>query len=269
MIDLSLSKFRTRSEIELLKIFVAISIGLHLFFMLGGLNFFGYEKKNAFESEWEIEADLAVGIKGEQQEDSIDNSVKGDEIKVNKQILPQLTKTFEVEKDQPKKAADIGEVFDEKKDVAEERKREAAVKLKKEEALRRLLKERARNEQKFADNTTSPLANKLQARKRELEGNDFSLGSEKKVLKFVKQVQIAVKRNYLIPEIYRNSTKEMKVGVGVVLDKLGQIEKIGIATPSGNEGFDQLGIETIKKAAPLPVPPKELIGKEFVLNFTT
>jgi TonB family protein len=266
--DLQISKFEIpKDEDGLLKVFIGASLFIHVIFIGIGVDSFLSTERAPIENEWEIEADLAVGIKGDGKVDSIDRSKKGDEIKVNKQILPQLTKSFEIERQKTKKVADLGETFVDPELQRETKKNSAAAKLKKREALRRLLKERARKNKKFADQTTSPIAKRLQARKRELEGKEFSLGSEKKWNRFVKEVQISIRRFYSLPEVYRSKSSNLKTVISVKLDRRGQILDIKVSESSGDKSFDDIGISTIKKAAPLPAPPKDLVGKSFVLNF--
>lgn len=266
--DIAIPKVEVPKEEEgKMKFFLIASFVVHFIFMVIGIDFFLPNSKTPINNEWEIEADLAVGIKGEGNVDSIDRSVKGDEIKVNKQILPQLTKSFELKEEETKKVADLGETFVDPELERERKKNEAAARLRKKEALRRLLKERARKDRKFADKTTSPVAQRLQARKRELEGKEFSLGSQKKLNRFVKEVQISVKRYYSLPEVYRFNKDQLSTGISVKLDNRGQIVDIEVSRSSGDDSFDAIGVNTIKKAAPLPVPPKELVGKSFVLNF--
>ena len=184
----------------------------------------------------------------------------------NKLFL-NLPKVSEVEKEKEEKLADVGETVVDPELEKEEKKRKAAARLKKKEALRRLLKERAEKREKFADKTTSPIAKKLQARKRELEGKEFSLGSQKKISRFVREVQ-AVKRYYSLPEVYRVADKPLKTAIRVKLDESGQIVDIAVSKSSGDEGFDTIGVNTMKKASPLPPPPRELVGKPFILNFS-
>lgn len=265
----SFKKFKIpTNETELLKLLVGVSFLLHVVLLVVNFDAIFSSDRKPMEDEWEIEAELAVGIEGEGKQDSIDRSVKGDEIKVIKQTLPQLTKSFEVEKEKEEKLADVGETVVDPELEKEEKKRKAAARLKKKEALRRLLKERARREKKFADKTTSPIAKKLQARKRELEGKEFSLGSQKKISRFVREVQAAVKRYYSLPEVYRVADKPLKTAIRVKLDESGQIVDIAVSKSSGDEGFDTIGVNTMKKASPLPPPPRELVGKPFILNFS-
>jgi TonB family protein len=40
-----------------------------------------------------------------------------------------------------------------------------------------------------------------------------------------------------------------------------------IENSSGESGFDQLVMDMIKKAEPLPPPPSELVGKQLLLSF--
>jgi TonB family protein len=255
-------------EKDLLRFLLGMSFGLHIILLVVNFDQIFSTNKTSIEDEWEIEAELAVGLEGMGQEDTIDRSVKGKEIRVIKQTLPQLTKSFEVEEKKEEKLADIGETFADPELEKKEKKRKAAARLKKKEALRRLLKERARRDKKFAEKTTSPIAKKLQARKRELEGKEFSLGSKKKLNKFKRQVQASVRRYYSLPEVYRVSAKPLKTAIRVKLDESGHIVDIAVSKSSGDEGFDAIGVNTMKKAAPLPPPPRELVGKPFILNFS-
>lgn len=258
----------SKGEGKLLKSFLSVSVGVHFFLFVAGSGFFFSSSEDRKPIEWEIDAELAVGYQGKGAFDAIDRAIKGEEIKVNKQILPQLTKSMQVEVEKKQKSADLGDAEFNPDDERLSQKKKVASTLKKKEALRRLLKERARRENKFADKTTSPLVERLQARKRELiAGNDFSLGSEKSVDRFRRDVQILIKRYYSLPEVYRFTDKNLKAGISVKLDLKGQIVDIKVSRSSGNQNLDSLAIETIKKAAPLPVPPKDIVGKSFIINF--
>ena len=119
-----------KDEVGLLKLFVGLSFFVHLFFLGFGIEVFWDNNRVPIQSEWEIEADLAVGVIGDGKIDSIDRSKKGDEIKVNKQILPQLTKSFEIEKKKAKNIAELGETFADPELEKEKKKKVAAARLK-------------------------------------------------------------------------------------------------------------------------------------------
>jgi protein TonB len=263
-------------ETRLFKFFVGISIAAHLMIALVSLtNLFSWSVNLPMPNEWGIEAELAMDMTSESSKDTLSNAKEAEEILVPKQILPQLPKTVEVEENddlgvvketvpdelskvKPPPALDPG-----KDQELEEKKRDAAVKLKKQEAIDRLLKEKARENQKFADVTSSPLSDSLQRRKAQLAvGGGGSEGSN-----YQSQIYRSIRKFYSIPETYRIKGDSLTAQIKISISPSGAILVMEVENSSGETGFDQLVMDIIRKAEPLPAPPTELIGKQLLLSF--
>lgn len=262
---------------RLVKYFVGVSITLHLIIaLISFTNLFRWSVNLPAPSEWGIEAELAFDAKSESNKDALSEAKEAEEILVQKQILPQLPKTVEIDstqdpgvvketvpdelsKEKPPPPLDPG-----KDQEADEKKRDAAVKLKKQEAIDRLLKERAREKGKFADVTSSPLSDSLQRRKAQLAQGG---GGGSEASNYALQIQRAVRRFYSIPETYRIKGDSLTAQIRLSINPSGSILIMEIENSSGEAGFDQLVMDIIKKAEPLPPPPSELIGKQLLLSF--
>jgi TolA protein len=164
----------------------------------------------------------------------------------------------ELSKVKPPPALDPG-----KDQELEEKKRDAAVKLKKQEAIDRLLKEKARENQKFADVTSSPLSDSLQRRKAQLAVN----GGGSEASNYALHIQRSVRKFYSIPETYRIKGDALTAQIKISISPTGAILVMEVENSSGETGFDQLVMDIIRKAEPLPAPPTELIGKQLLLSF--
>jgi TonB family protein len=273
---------------KLVKHFLLVSVGVHvLVALLVLLDPFNRVLEIPAPSEWQIEAELAYDLKKDSEKDSLSdakapenealaNGKLAEEILVQKQILPQLPKTAELQK--PGDEGELKETIPDelsqvkppeketeiKKDEIDEKKREAAVRLKKEEALERLLKEKARDQQKFASETSTPLSNALKQRKAQLAQGG---GGENEASDYALQVQRSVRKFYSIPETYRIRGDSLTAQIRISVGPKGDILLMSVEKTSGETGFDQLVIDIIHRAEPLPEPPKELIGKHLLLSF--
>jgi TonB family protein len=273
---------------KLVKHFILVSVGVHIFVaLLVFLDPFNRVIEIPAPSEWQIEAELAYDLKKDAEKDSLSeakapenealaNGKLADEILVQKQILPQLPKTVDLQNpndksevqetipDELSKVKPPENTIESKKDENDEKKREAAVRLKKEEALERLLKEKARDMQKFANETSTPLSNALQQRKAQLAQGG---GTDNEATDYALRVQRSVRKFYSIPETYRIRGESLTAQIRISVGPKGDILLVSVEKTSGEAGFDQLVIDIIHRAEPLPEPPKELIGKQLLLSF--
>lgn len=280
------------SENRLLKIFILGSVAIHvLIFFLKLDEFFPVAKP--IIDEMVIEADMMpdFDIKPA-KEDALPDAAKAEEVMVHKQILPQLPKTFEVEKkvEEPEDAIAIDEKPKEKekeepkkepekpknepkKDAMAAEERETAVKLKKREAFERLMKEAARKEEKFAEQTSAPLSKKLAQRKAELDdqeeggfsGDGGLSGIRQK--KYMRALRKAIKRNYSLPSAYNLQNAEIVAKVSLILNGNGDIREVKIYESSGDKVYDYLALKAVKDSVPLPKPPEGQAGKQIIIQF--
>jgi len=267
-----------KDQSKLAKHFVLVSIGIHLLVaIISVTQIFQFTIESPALNEWAIEAEIALDSKSEAPKDMLPRAAPAEEIMVPKQTLPQLPKTVELDKteeediketipDEKIKESEPSEkVAKEESTPLDDKKREVAVKLKKQEALERLLKEKAREKEMFADKVSSPLSESLQRRKAQLASGQVSSGEE--VNSYVVQIQRSVRRFYSIPETYRIRGDSLTARIKISVSPKGDILFMDVENSSGETGFDQLVMEIIRKAEPLPSPPKELIGKQLLLSF--
>lgn len=224
--------------------------------------------------EMSIQADLEM----ESAVPSIASKERAEEIKVDKQILPQLPKQYEVQ-DKPEQDEKQNEELalkeeehkeEEKKPEIdpEQVKRERILGLQKKQALERLLKEKARKEEKFSNSTKSPLNQLLLARKQQLEaGMPGGAVGEESFAQYGKLLKKWMQNYYSMPEVYALQAVGQQAVVELVLDAKGGVRSLTLLTSSDNTSFDDLALATVRKAAPFPAPPRELVGKKIHYHF--
>ena len=209
--------------------------------------------------------------------------VEGEEIRVPKALLPQLTAHQKVE-DEPKAAEesveaslkakpqpDAGQETVPAQSVARDKnleKKEAYQTLRKKEALERLLKEEARKKQRFAKKITSPKVKESKAKRRSVRVKAASSPMVSLLLaEFSRKMQLSVGRYYALPEIYRYSKKNLRSAIMILLSEEGEIVSVRIDRSSGDASFDALSMRIVREAAPYPPPPEDIVGRQIVLHF--
>jgi colicin import membrane protein len=93
-------------------------------------------------------------------------------------------------------------------------------------------------------------------------GNQISKGTDLRGLSqlqhdtYIGQVEVQVRKNWQLPQWLAN--KKYRTQVRVRIDAQGQISAKEIVKSSGNPSFDDVALETIERASPLPKPPEKL-----------
>lgn len=271
-----------KSETELFRIFLMISLGVHfVFFVVQGVEFL--RNRQSLIEEWSIDADLLVdATSGAPADSALPNSVKGDEAKVSERMLPQLPKQFAVEggatgpkektfTEQDEKApADQKDSKDLSKtnDAPDEKNR-----IKKEDALRRLALEKLRNDSKLAKKTQAPSADstKLKDSSKNVAaantGATAGTVSASEANRYKARIQAAVRRNYSIPDTLKFRTVEPVV-LAIELNQSGQLTWSSVEESSGDKYFDSLAFDALKASTPLPPPPEGLVNQRILLKFS-
>jgi TonB family protein len=271
-----------KSETELFRIFLMISLGVHfVFFVVQGVEFL--RDRQSLIEEWSIDADLLVdATSGAPADSALPNSVKGDEAKVSERMLPQLPKQFAVEggatgpkektfTEQDEKApADQKDSKDLSKtnDAPDEKNR-----IKKEDALRRLALEKLRNDSKLAKKTQAPSADstKLKDSSKNVAaantGATAGTVSASEANRYKARIQAAVRRNYSIPDTLKFRTVEPVV-LAIELNQSGQLTWSSVEESSGDNYFDSLAFDALKASTPLPPPPEGLVNQRILLKFS-
>lgn len=228
--------------------------------------------EETLEPEWTIETQLVEDF-GSAEQDSLKQAKPAEELRVAKNMLPQLTKSSvqealsqqsstDGEEDKTQDKDLMNDLEDQKKKERQERKRLA---------LERLLKEKARLNKKFAKKTTAPLDAVLKKRKNELDkryqSNILLSGKISKTHGYAGTLRSWIARFYSIPELYRIREKKLTATVEMIIDRKGQVKKLMLASSSSDQQFDSLALDTIKKAEPFPRPPRHWVGKVITVPF--
>lgn len=266
-------------ETKLLKRLVWISVVVHLIILFFNPYLWLF-RSHPDVPDWVIEAELVdMGQFTQERPDSVKDAVQGEEISIREKSLPQVTKKFALEdqKDTSEKISDPDpedKTLGEKAEISKEKVKEflapkptvsPADESIKKIALDRLLKEKARQEKKFAKETSSPLNENLLKRKEELKNlaKGYSLVGMNTGYGGVLKKWIS--RRYTLPDIYNYKDSNIRATVQVILDLSGNIQNINLIESSLNPVFDNLVLKTIQDASPFPSPPPDWVGK--VISF--
>jgi protein TonB len=274
----------------LFTLFVVISATLHLTFALVE-DFSWFTDSAPIIEEWAIDAEIVTDIDiGAPRESAMPDSQKAKEAKAPEDILPQLPKKFAIQ-DTPKPEDMVAEddMKDPtkntdkpeepkkkpvKQDVEMQAEKDEQNRLKKDEALKRLMAEKLRQQKKTAktfeaedDDPKARLAN-LVLQNKKLNTGVFSGRASATAQRYGSRIKLAITRNYTLPSVYNYRDQKLSVNVAVVVSENGSLRSLDVSQSSGEPAFDEFVVEAVKSSAPLPAPPKELAGKQIVLSFT-
>ena len=271
-----------KSEMELFRIFLIISLGVHfVFFVVQGIEFLRHRR--SLVEEWAIDADLLVdSSSGAPADSALPGAVKADEARVSERMLPQLPKQFAVQDAANAPKEKTFTELDEKaiteksesrslsktNDSAEEKNR-----IKKEDALRRLALEKLRNENKLAKKTEAPSADaaRLKDPSKSIaaanSGATAGTVSASEANRYKARLQAAVRRNYSIPDTLRFRSVRSVV-LAIELNQSGQLTFSNVEESSGDKYFDELAFDALKSSTPLPPPPEGLVNQRILLKFS-
>lgn len=279
-----------QADSRILKRLLVVSAVIHILVFVVDPEIFMWNPRPQ-EQEIVISADIFPDIEmGASKQTALPNAAPAEELMVDKNILPQLPNKFQMEeqaqkkdemaveeeekpKDEPKPAEEEKPKPKEDEPDIVQKKNDALTELKKQDALERLLKEQTRREEKFADDTSAPLSDKLAQRKMELEGQQAGLSGgggieEIRLNKYLMSLSRVVRRNYSLPQIYNLQNAELEVRVAMMLNESGELRELDIAKSSGDPSFDELVLKVIRDSVPLPRPPTELSGQKFIFIFS-
>jgi TolA protein len=273
-------------ESRLVKGLILLSLALHIA-ILGSHLPKWFKPKAPLVEEWQFDVDLATDFTGASPDTAIPDLKEAEEFKVDQKILPQLPKNFTVEEEKKSSEEEMALNEAEKPlektpqpEAKEEKKventprvdiKEKLNQIKKQEALERLLKEKARQEKKFASETASPLSPKLMERSKELENREgLASGgaSGTGFNQYKNQLRSAIRRHYYLPEAYNLKDADIEVSIKIMINGEGVLKTLDIYKSSGDPAFDQLALKAIQDATPFPKPPGDLAGKDVILNFS-
>lgn len=201
--------------------------------------------------------------------------------RVNQNLLPQLPKNYSIDESK----ADNENIVESQRmdghkleknpalvtDVALKKQKdeiEYANKLKKSEALRRLMKQLALKKLQESE-TPSPA---LSAEEGDgdiaptLGAGEIDLNKNIKIRIYKGRLAYLIERNWKYSRMMFKAVRKA-AGVDITVDATGKIIHTQLVKTSGDEDFDTIVIAAIRKSSPLPKPPKKLVSKVIRLNF--
>lgn len=305
-IDLSVTLAR-RGEDRLFMGVVIVSALIHLGVLL--FEGFSYRQDPiALEDDAGIVADLVTDLDAGAKESARPDTVPG-EHRVRENMLPQLPKNFKIEQPavpeeppppeppqpdlkalppplpepgpQPDPVREEAKVESSKPEPPKEEPKpsepviqtpqdDTANKLKKEDALKRLMDEQARQEQKFAKEKQADKQDALALAAAELAKKGVGLGGKGGTSHngYGQKLKKAVQPHYNIPEVYRMRASEYVVSVTIEVAANGSLLGLEVEKSSGVVEFDESVLKAIRDAVPLPPPPPDLAGERITVNFS-
>jgi colicin import membrane protein len=272
------------SESRSLLFFIAISVAVHLIgFILSLFNFFGLPKP-ALE-EWSIDTELLNEMDmGSAPKTVIPSAQKAEEASVPTNQLPQLPKTVTIKEKIKEEEGVMEEKKDEKieegknitKDAEQDGqsivKPDAAVKLKKSEALERLVREKLKEKQKEETKELKTQEKSDLAQIRDVLKNAGVTQSSGGIVAIAEHnryrayLGALLKRNYAMPSTYQVTKADMFAVLNVVINVRGELMNVEVATSSGDSVFDDYCMQTVQKSTPFNPPPKDLAGESIAVK---
>lgn len=164
----------------------------------------------------------------------------------------------------PPAAEKIAEHAEEKKKTEIAKNKESNL-LKINEALKRLALEKLRSQQQKEEKLDTAIKMKMQ--------NALTNIADLKNINTIKAkyqvaLRVAIKRNFVLPDIHELKNANIKVKLEIKIDRKGSLMRIKIIESSTNKVFDIFATNTVKNSAPFPIPPRELIGKKIIIILT-
>jgi colicin import membrane protein len=268
-----------RDESKGLKLFIAVSLGAHfLGFILSYFNLLSLPKPPL--EEWSIDTELVSDLDvGSSPKTVIPRAQISEEVSVPSNQLPQLTKTVSI-KEKVKEEEGVAEEKKEEKietgkNVTKDTdddgqtivKPDAAVKLKKSEALERLVREKLKDEQKKETRELKAQDNSDLAQIRDilkdagLTQNTGGLSGVAARNRYQSYLFSAIKRNYALPKTYEISNPNLQAQLVISISARGELMRADIETSSGDSVFDDACITSVQKSSPFNPPPDFLAGE--------
>ncbi|MCX6129762.1 MAG: TonB C-terminal domain-containing protein [Proteobacteria bacterium] len=264
---------------QLLKLFIGFSIFIHI--TVAAVLFFDPFKlpKPQFD-EWSIDTELLSDQEmGSAPTTVIPNAQKSEDVSVPTNQLPQLTKTFTIKEKLKEDEGIAPPTPEEKKELGKNTtpdtekngqsviKPDAAVKLKKNEALERLVREKLKEKQKEISNELKAQNNSEIAQIRDIlkdSGVTQKVGGIAGIAennRYKGYLLGILKRNYAMPKTYQLSQANLEATLAVTINVRGELMKVSVDTGSGDTVFDEYCMQTVQKSSPFNPPPKELAGE--------
>jgi outer membrane biosynthesis protein TonB len=187
-------------------------------------------------------------------------------------LLPQLPKKFKIKE---AKVIDksLSTVPGKKKIIQakENKRKEKMIELTKKEAIKRLLKDKAKKDRKIKlkDKKIKNLAKKISSETKKLRQKlDYiKIAGLSNSEGYNAVLRSWLQKYYTIPSSYNYSLAKYPAKLILILDKKGLITKLDLIKSSKYSLYDKLLLKLIKQAEPFPLPPKSNVGKKMILSF--
>ena len=183
-------------------------------------------------------------------------------------ILPQLPKKFVLQKPLPLPIdPESAPVPDDKpaENISERTipKEENALKV--NEALQRLALEKLRSQKHKEKKRDAALSHKMQ---KAITNLNRLKDSGALAANYQAALRIAIRRNFILPDIYDLKNANIEVKLEMRIDARGNLLHMRLVKSSRNKIFDDLAMAAVRNTSPFPIPPAELIDKTIFVNLT-
>ena len=272
-----------RSQEKLLILISVFSVGFHFLFVVlinSGLT----TSPEPLVREWVLESELIIeNDLSDADRSSLPKAESEGPLLVPSNLLPQLPKQYEIEKQEVKKKIGKSQEQNKKKSGEENRsgsedslkKEDLVKKLEEQEVLKRkALENLAKLQKQKSDKYQAPQKEALLKLKKELDSLDQTaikggnvLGDSLEHRQWKNQLERSVRSHYFLPKTFRAMSKDMATILAIKVNSRGDILDLSIYESSADPVFDALAISTTKKAAPFVNPPKGLAGKTIHFRF--
>ena len=188
-------------------------------------------------------------------------------------MLPQLPKKFKIKEDVVIDKT-LPTVPGKKKIIQEKenKRKEKMIELTKKEAIKRLLKDKAKKDRKIKlrDKKIKDLAKKISSETKNLRQKlDYiKISGLSSYEGYNDILRSWLQKYYTIPRSYNYSLAKNPAKLILILNKKGLITKLDLIKSSNYRLYDKLLLKIIKQAEPFPIPPKSNIGKKMTLSFS-
>lgn len=134
-----------------------------------------------------------------------------------------------------------------------------------QEALQRLALEKLRVQQRKEHKRTSTINTKMQKAIANLSNMKSSNALN---ASYQTALRIAIKRNFILPDIYDLKNANIKVKLEIRIDVRGNLLRLRLLKSSRNKIFDDLAMAAVRNTSPFPIPPAELVDKQIIVILT-
>ena len=259
------------NEAQLLKKIIYCSFAIHLAVFFWP---FDYKSNKILKEDKIIEIDLVSFDEVKEEKLNLDEQ----ETKVIKKSLPQVPKKMSIideKSDTEEIVSEVEYINKQQKKVEKKQEKNTEdkknIQIAKEEALKRILQDKARREKKFVKKEEEQkvrLTQSLLDRKKSLDAKKISQSYQQNGSTYYAIIKKWIDDRYFVPKIYESFDLQKDAVIQLQLSHQGSILKIRVLQSSENISFDKLAMETIRKAEPYPFPPEEWVGKSIDITMS-